>query len=951
MNGPPSYSIRSGFRERLRAGLACSGSVCLIAAGLATAAAPLPAAPLPAAAASPVLDAEFAQLGGATTAVAVESRGQSRLAFVNIGPRVAVYEVSDPEDPARLGQTDLLPEVSEGLAAEGGLLVVGTRRPGADDWYPLDTGPTDGAALHIFDVRDPATPRRLATAPIAALQVGAIVLDRAFAYVLTDTGVAVVDVKNPTNPRQVAELATADPTGRRRPWSPGGLAVMGDHLLVARPEGFFVIDVHEPIRPKLLDTAYLAGPAYGLARLGRWVLVANATAIHVLDLADPAQPRMVHQVTLDTPPAAIAAENDRAVVLIGAGRRLVVLDAADPARLSSIATVPLDPLESEQTALALSGGQVFVALGRAGLRIVDAADPAPPERQIRPREAILPPLEHIDVAGDVIYAAAGAAGVFAVRIEADGNLRLAGALQPELPGPGGVPRRIAFHSVLHHAGLVYAHAEADGLWVIDVRDPEHPVSAGPPLAIAGPRMPHAMARIGDHLYLPAADGTLHVLDLADPSRPLPVGRLSKLGITGVIAGDGVIYATSAGAYGIGHLHVIDATRPSAPRYVRTVDFSVPFNRLAIGLGHLYLTGGFGDLAVLDLTQPAHPFEIDRQKGFDVGRVGVVDRQMIAAHAGWIETVDLASPAFPRRRGLGAALPWGRDDGGIASDVSAVDGRVIVLRHQAGLFNLRSGDIDRSGRPFRPSAAMLFLPRLEAIGAIPTDGDAPAAPPPADPPGSTDPPAPADPPDLPDPRGAPCAVALPAHVTLVIDTSARMAERWGPGPATRITSARAAVGQLAGRLESARTPVTLVSLGRQARRRVSVTEAGDLAAALEAITALPVPPGSPAAIRLDLGFVAAARGLASHAGLSAGPRRVVLLVAGDADAQTWALAAGRAGWLRARLGAVVDVFVLGQPEPAALDRWAHLAGDTARVHPVGDPGALNDQLIRLADGCG
>jgi hypothetical protein len=78
------------------------------------------------------------QIGGACLAVAV----QGRYAYIGVGPRLVVLDVSNPAGPLLLGRTAVLPGLVHGVAVAGTLAYV-----------------ADGeAGLRVVDVSNPASP-------------------------------------------------------------------------------------------------------------------------------------------------------------------------------------------------------------------------------------------------------------------------------------------------------------------------------------------------------------------------------------------------------------------------------------------------------------------------------------------------------------------------------------------------------------------------------------------------------------------------------------------------------------------------------------------------------------------------------------------------------------------------------------------------------------------------
>jgi hypothetical protein len=81
------------------------------------------------------------QIGGATLAVAV----QGRYAYVGVGPRLVVVDVGDPARPVEVGRTGVLPGVVRDVAVSGSYAYV-----------------ADGdAGLRVIDVSNPSSPREV----------------------------------------------------------------------------------------------------------------------------------------------------------------------------------------------------------------------------------------------------------------------------------------------------------------------------------------------------------------------------------------------------------------------------------------------------------------------------------------------------------------------------------------------------------------------------------------------------------------------------------------------------------------------------------------------------------------------------------------------------------------------------------------------------------------------
>lgn len=847
-------------------------------------------------------------IGGATTAVAVSQGRSGAIGFVAVGVQVLVQDLDGPAGPRRIGLIEPLPEVPEDLAFADGVLYVSGPRPEVAG----GSGP-GGAWLRLYDVRDPEEPSFLGEVSLPGQRAGALAVASARAYVLTEWGVVAVDVADTGRPRVLSQVATPDPDQLGRAWWPGGLALLGGRLLVARPEGLFAVSLL-PEMDTSTPTPIWPGPVYDVAVADDKALVLDEGGVQVLDLNLPYhQAYGVASLDVGHRPRSIAAADGRAVVLVADGFTLAHVDLTVLESPRLAATVPLPPLASENLSVALTGSRAVIALGRVGLRLVDlvASPQDPTAAGLAPIELMLPPLEQVDVAGTELVAAAGPAGLFFLSAGADGVARPVAAFQPEVLGAGGQLRRVSFYAVKWMGRRVYAHSAVDGLWVLDAADPSRPLALGRPLAVPGLRSSHAMARIGPRLYVPGGDGALYVVDSEAEGGPRLVTRLPHLGINAVLARGAYLYGTAVGRYGIGYLHVLDAANPAIPRYLRTLDFDVAFSRLSVAGARLYLTGGFGDMAVLDLADPAAPREEGRLNRIYAGQLAAVGDRLLAAQPARLELLVPAGVGARSHldRRPGPSLPWGREDWQGTSDVLAEGDALWVLRHQAGLVRLNSAD-------FLPSRWPALLPWVAGPAASGSVGglDAVATAPPVI------------------PTSIAGACHPPAALSLVLGGT-------GALDAAAMAALRRVVERISGSLALAAGP-SLVVVDRQARRG-GVASWPDRGPGSWASG----PSGLAPLLRLDLGLAAAGR--SAGAG-RAGVARVILVLGARPDEESWRLTLARAGLLRLK-GAQIHA-VVWLPGAVPDQRLGLLTGDADRVWVESDATSLGERLLLLAQGC-
>ena len=123
------------------------------------------------------------QIGGATYAVAVAGH----YAYVGVGPRLVILDITDPSQPIQVGRTAPFVDLVEGVvvAADTAYVAAGT------------------AGLRVIDVANPAAPAEVGFYDTPGDAQGVAVAG-SFAYVADgSSGFRVVNVANPTAPIEV----------------------------------------------------------------------------------------------------------------------------------------------------------------------------------------------------------------------------------------------------------------------------------------------------------------------------------------------------------------------------------------------------------------------------------------------------------------------------------------------------------------------------------------------------------------------------------------------------------------------------------------------------------------------------------------------------------------------------------------------------------------------------
>ncbi|HVE85239.1 MAG TPA: IPT/TIG domain-containing protein, partial [Myxococcales bacterium] len=611
-----------------------------------------------------IYDRQGARLGRATVwagALSYESLVKSRLAvragraYVTVGKKLYVFDISDEAAPVALQATEL-PDDASGLTFAGGSLFVATSGTSTvvevppTDLLVVDTEPADGAlapATALVQTRFtmPVTPDSVTEQSYeVAVRQGSswIPWPGSREVVFAVRGATIVFTPDvPFPPGQAVRVRATT-----------GLRAFDARPLAAAFEATFTVAPDEgAVQPRISGIA----PSSGLATQHTTVLITgggfrSGTSVRVggldaqvLQATDSVLEVMVPPSLGGAPgPAAVEVLDPSGLVAQRLGgfvyREALRILSLSPARapqqggvevsvqgrgfmpgltvtFGATASFTVRVLSPElATAVAPPGdaGLVDVSVGLLG------QSAALPRSFLYGSGAVAelptPPISHVLVEGGVAYAALGGetpiVGVDGTVYEANRQTAGGGLLIADLGEPTNV-RQIAridtsgaggARRVVKVGSTVYLAAGAAGLKVIDVTLPAQPTVVAT-LAVQGNCRDVAAA---SGVVFAADDQGIAVFRLGETPQPLPVGRKAIAGgVSALALHQGLLLASSADATAPA-LHVLDARRGDLPA-LGTIALAAPARHLAAyGTRAFASLGQARQVAVVELADPTAP---------------------------------------------------------------------------------------------------------------------------------------------------------------------------------------------------------------------------------------------------------------------------------------------------------------------------------------------------------
>jgi hypothetical protein len=590
------------------------------------------------------------RIGGLITAVA----NDGTLAYVAVGSRVNVYDVTDPAVPIEVASspffaddvTDIVLDDSRAYVAAGtaGVYIIDISvrdtlgvighwdSPGSAEGIALDGTwiyVADGPfGLHVVDASDPAVPTPAGSAFDTKFAFDVALHDRYAFVAAADAGLLVADVSDRSELREVAVMDT--------PGYARNLTIAGTTLYLADQwGGVRVVAIATPFRPRELATIPLPSWAFAVSVSGSTLHVASgARGYHTFDVSDPSDPREAGSHPLTQALSwQVAGPSD--FVFVGVRTDGVHLfDGTQPGAPRQLGRIA--PL-MRAGSVALRGDVAYVSTAERDIRVLDVSR----SNQLRERGAVVTlqgfagPIVAIDE--DYFYVAAGINGKpqlqtydvsnvdqpvlvssadlfnFGIELVPRGSLLyvpdeyglevfdLVNPASPTLKGTIKLDPDSALTTGANSVAFAGDHAfvtAQTGLKVIDVSDPAR-------MSVVGGWSGEPVSQLGEHdTHLIGTTGSfeskLVVFDVADPRQPRLIGSTLLPGRSvGDLLIDGPYVYVANGAAGV---VVVDVRTPEEPRAVAQISIPGFATHLAMDRGRLFVTASNGGLVVIEQVQ-------------------------------------------------------------------------------------------------------------------------------------------------------------------------------------------------------------------------------------------------------------------------------------------------------------------------------------------------------------
>lgn len=518
------------------------------------------------------------EVGGGSRAIAY----QDPYVYLGVGLRMVILDVSQPEVPQVMGQTDILQDKIQGITMKDNLaFVVGGEIRG----------------LLVFDISEPTTPMQVGYLHIPYYCKNVVVVND-YAYVQTVVGVHIVDIYDPANPIEVSSYAN--------PYIMfTDLAVSGDYVYLAAENGdvyYFNIVKNALVEPpqafeapshvedlvangnelyvlnwNSLVIADITNPAVGITQLGKLELDYNALNSIVqrsntlylggefllaVDVSNPRTPRTIGRIEESGEDMAVSEQHAFLARFLGGMTSIYLADPTAPVKVGEYSTPFGTP-----GAVAAQGNLLLVS-DWDGLYSYDVSDPAEIVQQgIYLKPDVEPWINEIAISDGYAYLAYPNVGLSIL------DLNDPAALQEVSYIPGGVMGLEVYGDYVYTVNFIYSPQNYfyNSLSIIDITNPAIPQVLG---AIDLPYDPNNSASdvvvSGAYAYVICSELGIYIIDVSDSQSPQIVQTFSPGGnLGGIMLRDEQLYLLDLS----GGMRVLSIADPLNPQEISYTEWS------------------------------------------------------------------------------------------------------------------------------------------------------------------------------------------------------------------------------------------------------------------------------------------------------------------------------------------------------------------------------------------
>ena len=545
---------------------------------------------------------------------------------------MTIFDLTDPTHPRILGRVDTF-DYATGVAIAG------------DYAYLVH----DCSGMAIIDISEKSDPQVISWFGRKEELFGVAVNgDQVYVTGLDEKGsglLIVIDCSDPYNPETVSKIIFTDSNY-------GTIQLLGNYAYLSGDHNwsgseFGIVDISDPTNLRLVGTALKGKMTHDMDAMAGYAYVALTDGVAIIDISDPSFPNVITTFPVNNLIQNLKAIDNYVLIDFMDGL-LLVINVSDPLDPQQVAQIDRDgackyglwhsdiDIQNEQLVW------TFTDFSRSGgLGVLDIGNPS------HPRVVGIEKIgcfQDIAIQGNHAIIAVGGAGLSIIDFTDYCNMKRVARMET----------RANITRIVTSDHRAYLALDDSGFVIVDISNPAIPEIVG---EFHTEWRIEDMAISNEYLYLATNKNGLQILDISNPTIPLNIGSYTfgESPIQEVeVYGEFAFLAVKKNG-----LHVIDINEPANPKLVSKYNGSDgQYNVLGIEEGRAYVAPDRAGVIAIDIVNPANLKALgDFTDLFFVKNLTVIDKQVYAIDSnsridthGKIQIIDFANPENPKKIG-------------------------------------------------------------------------------------------------------------------------------------------------------------------------------------------------------------------------------------------------------------------------------------------------------------
>jgi len=461
--------------------------------------------------------------------------------YVTNGSQIEVIDVSHPEKPIKAGFIDISNYGSgDGITVNNNHVYVST----SEIFLILDF--TDlNAPLILGSVQTEYSYRN----------VGVAILNNKAFLSKQDCGVCVVDISKPAEPVVIGKIET--------PIYTNGITIDGTNAYVACEAGLQIVDIDSD-SPKIISSIYR--PSFSFCvQVKDNIAYAAGNGLQIIDISDPITPKIIGIIGLKSVAQDIEVSGNN--VFIAGNSKMEIIDISDISNPQRSGVLDISSYDSK---IFVNENHVYLKT-YDDVKLIDASNPNSPD--------LLGPVDipryapGLAVSNNIAYIANGDSGLQIYDISNQDSPTHIGYLNTS---------GYASHIIIEN-GYVYIAGNDFGVEIIDVKHPTNPKKIST-IPVFIDEYDNIMKVKGNRAYIGGGNNSLKIYDLSNLETPSLIGIFdSNKYIKDIDINEENAILTDS----YGNIQIVSIHQPKMPRTLAQLDISKGIKKCVKGYNQIY----------------------------------------------------------------------------------------------------------------------------------------------------------------------------------------------------------------------------------------------------------------------------------------------------------------------------------------------------------------------------